>query len=287
MSKIQCNGCENEFYESQVTKTYLGKLCKGCYNNFLHYDYKYKKKEMIISIFINVIPIILVLMYVYSELVLKQPNPDFLFVYFVIMCFTAYRFVKSEFISVGAPVRKSFYKGQINSDDSITVNEESYSGYTGEQATSMISNVIMFVFGLAIVSIFGPLIFVYRLLSLKKAKRAFDQEYNPDIDPIYVQYDETILNGYKGIMFEKTVESRRVDTYSSIEGIKYKHMSYTIYKNELYGFLMREGDEDNKEIVVVQFKKGSSDYNLSYYGDPIYKEIMSFIKRKRDYEEGL
>lgn len=244
---------------------------------------------MIISIFINVIPIIFVLLYAYSEWVMNEPVPDFLFVYFVIMCFTAYRFVKSEFIAIGAPVRKTFYKGQINSDDSITVNEESYSGYTGEQATSMISNIIMFVFGLAIVSIFGPLIFLYKLVVLKKAKKAYDQDYNPDIDPIYVQYDDSFLKGYKGIMFEKTVESRRVDTFSNIEGKKYKHMSYIFYKADLYGFLMREGnhDDDDHDLIVIQFERGTSDYKLLYRDDPVHKEVMSFLKRKRDYEKGL
>lgn len=282
MATTKCELCNHEVYSSEANHTYVGTLCKGCYNNFLEFDLNYRKKEVISGVFLYLLPIILLSIYIISIEMLNTDWSGVLFPYYILITIAAYRLVKNGFSNVGEPVKQSFLKGQMNSDNTVNITEESYNSYTISQMLSIVYNIVLFVIGLIFSAVLGPIVFIVKVIQYKHSKNIYIKKFDHNISPKDKRYSQDFFHGYKGIMFDKIMDDPEKGVFSVISNIKYKHVSYLIYQDKLYGILVcleDKGSHYTDEICFIKLKKYSAEYDFIQEPEEEYKELYEYVDR--------
>ena len=234
-NKIACNSCGMELLPAETRNTPMGNLCEGCHNLFLEFYKNFTKKQMIISIFIHLLPsLFFYAMYLTGNLNdFANEGMSFLALLAFIGGPGAYNIVKNGFAEVGDTVRKSYYKATFTSDTEVSISDHSYNGYTGTQWLTMLFNVVIFIIGVGLTLILGPVVFLVKLLKHQSAKNKYSKQFNPNLDMNKVTVSQSTLDSYTGLIAQKALDIDSEYT-SIIEGVEVQHLGYLYYAGNLY-----------------------------------------------------
>ncbi len=234
-SRMTCNSCGVDMLPAEATNTPMGNLCEGCYNLFLEFYKGYTKKQTRVSFFIHLIPALLFYAFYFTGNLEDYANDGMSLVILLLILggAGAYNIVKNGFVEIGDTVRKNYYKATVSSSNEISISDHSYDGYTGAQWIGMAFNVVLFVIGLGMTLVLGPLVFLFRLMKQARAAKKYDRDYNSNLELKKVKVSQDILDSYRGLIAQKALDIDNEYT-SIIEGVEMQHLGYLYYQDYLY-----------------------------------------------------